>query len=653
MMPAKKLTSDDVQGILSSVDNRVVEKINELVDLVNSGGILQDLQSVLDEGSSAALTAPMDLNFGALDAFDLVSGLGTIHDAFDISSVNAYGPAYPPRDPASVKGASSLAAGYLNDVSGYAAAALAGLSEASGSYALARGEECEAKGWGATAIGYQCKANEGYALAVGQACEATYWSAIAMGGFCLATAATAVAIGNGYLSGGTIRLLQARGQGSYNFSTVNGSYGATQRGAEGVRSGIWGGLNHEIKAGATEAQIYGGRAVVMDATALRSIALGLNGATITDPDKVYQRNLNIWDDPAQDDALTHILARDPATKETKFVDKATIGGGGGGVVMDQSYFVATNGNDVTGDGSPGNPFQTIQHALDQVGSPTDAATAAEQWSVFVMPGYYDEDLAIPAGRILSITAMGPVVLGDGLVPTTARDLTYVVDDTKEFGGVRPVLTINSIDAGEVSSTHVARAGSFFISGDFIRTSVSGVSSHDAVLKGVKVGGNYTSVDGGATLGQHSLYVYNSYFDNAIIGNGPTAGAVYIQRMIDTEVDGDITVNKVGLVRYCEFDGNITVAAGPSGDLPPYGFRGCDFGGNGNTFTGPAGSFPIDQACYSLPTLAGGATSPFAGITGDRPVFAAEDVGEMYFDTTLGLPVWWDGSGWVDATGAPA
>lgn len=323
-MPATKLTRDDIQGLLNSIDHPVVDKINELVDLVNAGGILQDLQSVLTAGSAAAIIAPLNIDFATLDAFDLISGLGTIHDAFDISSTNAYGPTYPPRDPGSVKGPSSLAAGFLNDVSGYAAAAMAGQSEASGSYAMARGEENEAKGFAATAIGYQCKANQGYAFALGQKCEATYWSSIAIGGFCLATAATAVAIGNGYWSGATIRYLQARGQGSYNFSTVNGSYGASQTGASAARCGIWGGLNHEIKSGATEAQIIGGRTVVMEDTADRSIAIGLNGATIADPDKIYQRNLNIWDNPTRDDALTNLLARDPATKETKFVDKSSV-----------------------------------------------------------------------------------------------------------------------------------------------------------------------------------------------------------------------------------------------------------------------------------------------------------------------------------------
>jgi len=29
------------------------------------------------------------------------------------------------------------------------------------------------------------------------------------------------------------------------------------------------------------------------------------------------------------------------------------------------------------------------------------------------------------------------------------------------------------------------------------------------------------------------------------------------------------------------------------------------------------------------------------------------VGRQYFDTTLGKPIWWDGTEWVDATGTAA
>lgn len=40
----------------------------------------------------------------------------------------------------------------------------------------------------------------------------------------------------------------------------------------------------------------------------------------------------------------------------------------------------------------------------------------------------------------------------------------------------------------------------------------------------------------------------------------------------------------------------------------------------------------------------------SGTTANRPterLFA----GRTYFDTTLGHPIWYDGTGWVDATGA--
>jgi len=124
-----KLTSDNIQGMLNALDHPVAAKINEIIDMVNAGGILQDLQSVLDTGSVAAITTPFDIGFGMLDVFDLVAGHGTVHGAFDISSTNTYGPAYPPRDPTAALGPSSFAAGFLNEVTGYAAAAFAGTSK--------------------------------------------------------------------------------------------------------------------------------------------------------------------------------------------------------------------------------------------------------------------------------------------------------------------------------------------------------------------------------------------------------------------------------------------------------------------------------------------------------------------------------------------
>jgi hypothetical protein len=42
----------------------------------------------------------------------------------------------------------------------------------------------------------------------------------------------------------------------------------------------------------------------------------------------------------------------------------------------------------------------------------------------------------------------------------------------------------------------------------------------------------------------------------------------------------------------------------------------------------------------------------SGTTAQRPATFLW-AGRMYFDTTLGIPIWYKTVGWVDATGAPA
>ncbi len=46
-------------------------------------------------------------------------------------------------------------------------------------------------------------------------------------------------------------------------------------------------------------------------------------------------------------------------------------------------------------------------------------------------------------------------------------------------------------------------------------------------------------------------------------------------------------------------------------------------------------------------------TPLHGITANRPpesVQAPLPIGQFYFDTTLGIPIWWDGTDWVNASG---
>lgn len=45
--------------------------------------------------------------------------------------------------------------------------------------------------------------------------------------------------------------------------------------------------------------------------------------------------------------------------------------------------------------------------------------------------------------------------------------------------------------------------------------------------------------------------------------------------------------------------------------------------------------------------------PDSGTTANRPantILIKLQVGQVYFDTTLGIPIWWDGTDWVNASG---
>ena len=42
----------------------------------------------------------------------------------------------------------------------------------------------------------------------------------------------------------------------------------------------------------------------------------------------------------------------------------------------------------------------------------------------------------------------------------------------------------------------------------------------------------------------------------------------------------------------------------------------------------------------------------SGTSTNRPTFTDNDKGNIFFDTTLNKPIWWNGTAWVDATGTP-
>ena len=58
--------------------------------------------------------------------------------------------------------------------------------------------------------------------------------------------------------------------------------------------------------------------------------------------------------------------------------------------------------------------------------------------------------------------------------------------------------------------------------------------------------------------------------------------------------------------------------------------------------------------WTVDSIAGATITTQKGVTADRPVPSSTNYGVMYLDTTLdvdGKPIWWNGTTWIDATGA--
>ena len=86
------------------------------------------------------------------------------------------------------------------------------------------------------------------------------------------------------------------------------------------------------------------------------------------------------------------------------------------LTADLTLHVATTGDDATGDGTPGNPWQTIQYAVNYFEQKVDTAS----FSVYIScaPGTYTEDIRI--GRAVGARALLPpplIILGDESDPS--------------------------------------------------------------------------------------------------------------------------------------------------------------------------------------------------------------------------------------------
>lgn len=240
---------------------------------------------------------------------------------------------------------------------------------------FAGGWQSQAFGWGSTARGLQSIAYSQGAFAEGNGSRAgrvqggglpgTGRYAHAQNYFTWAYGDNSHAGGGGIFGGPYV---YAVGANSFNHSEVTATYASS--GASAANSAILGGIDNVINSGA-----------------LRSVVLGGQDITGTTADTVYVPNLNIDTAPANDNALTQILARD-TDGTVKYVDSSVFAGSGatGGNFLPLSGGTVTGDSEFTQNLSAGTVNLTSTVSPQIIMTPVNAAAPADGSMWFTTSG---------------------------------------------------------------------------------------------------------------------------------------------------------------------------------------------------------------------------------------------------------------------------
>lgn len=331
------------------------------------------------------------------------------------------------------------------------------------------------------------------------------------------------------------------------------------------------------------------------------------------------------------------------------------GSAGGGQDIDLLEFtvhVAKNGNDVGADGSVEKPFLTVQAAMEYAWTtyvqplgpqPTPPFTRP---CVYVNAGTYDDgDLVLPP----QISVMGEGYNHSRIQGNWSIDARWT--NYPPPGDLVPSDMRSSwINVGLFGNVNI----------DF-----GPVQSNEGKLYalGVRFAGK-VNINEKTTnpVSNQLLFTASEFLDDVTLGGIPAywqacftrGGTLTLNQLAGTGVDNLFTSSGGAL-------GSIVVNA-TDATAPIYT---CSFGhsvqpGATLTLNGPFSAISAvlsSVPLQSLVVLAGGASLNqvtrinqlnWSGATGDRP--PSPYIGQPYFDTTIGLPIWWNGANWINAAG---
>ncbi|SFX01415.1 hypothetical protein SAMN04487866_101198, partial [Thermoactinomyces sp. DSM 45891] len=249
----------------------------------------------------------------------------------------------------------------------------------------------------------------------------------------------------------------------------------------------------------------------------------------------------------------------------------------------------------TGDGTPGNPFNSLQTAVTAA---TNSPLAVElgmraRLIIYIAANsIFDEDVVIPPARHVQLLGVGPWVLGNAdlanFASSTPRNITIQTnsseEDTYTSQGpafvARPVTVVGTFDNGTSVSTHTNYTDGAIISGNIIFQNTDPLDPFTTIefqLHNARVVGTIMPDAGDPHQGQLNSYIYNSRV-NIINHTG-----FRLQRMVDSISNGALTMAVYSHITNSTISGNVTVGAASS-DVPPTGIFSSQF--TNITWTGP-------------------------------------------------------------------
>jgi len=256
--------------------------------------------------------------------------------------------------------------------------------------------------------------------------------------------------------------------------------------------------------------------------------------------------------------------------------------------LTNTIFVDASTASTTQDGSIGNPYSSIQAAINTILPPTNLIEKARGFTIMIASGFYPEDLTMTLNNTqIEFVALGPVYLAKSINPFIGSNVTInftataLPDPAAPFGDS---VSFNALASPSFSSNPflIAQLANFEITG---QVTINDTSTIAGIINSVSFRGTaLQGIEGSGSTKMHLLEFNNAFITTL---NDPLG----IVNARDSSF-GSFTALSYSIIYFSSMQNGMTIAQLPSTFTSSGpGIYSSSLAG---TFVGPAGA-GLDQA----------------------------------------------------------